>query len=241
MKNVFKDRGDGTTEMSGFASDPNVVILIDTEDVARLEDFGATWQYHKDRGYCLSTKGGRTLMLHSFIMGTPKGKHTDHIGGTGTVHDNRKSNLRIVSAAQNQYNRYDRATVVFEQNKMGWRFKLAGRYGKGYATEADARRACNQVGKALYGDLWEDYEVEPGEITRYVVPASYGIFYLANLPKHHKNPWRLTRYQRGQKCMGHFATREDAERAREEIISTGSAKKVKKNGFCYCYFGLTLI
>ena len=43
------------------------------------------------------------LMMHKFIMNTPKGMHTDHLNHDGL--DNRKKNLRICTASQNSQNK----------------------------------------------------------------------------------------------------------------------------------------
>lgn len=74
----------------------NQVALIDAEDLAKVS--GKMWCY--DKGYAVN----RTLKtsMHQLIMNTPKGMHTDHVDGNGL--DNRKCNLRICTAAQNQWN-----------------------------------------------------------------------------------------------------------------------------------------
>ncbi len=44
----------------------------------------------------------RTVSLHRLLMGEPKGMQVDHINGNTL--DNRRSNLRVVTASENQKN-----------------------------------------------------------------------------------------------------------------------------------------
>ena len=239
MRNVMKDRGDGTTEMSGFKSDPNVVTLIDTEDVQRLKELGVSWFYNRKRGYVQTSKKGITLELHRFINNTPPGKHTDHIvGGPEGRLDNRKSNLRTVTPAQNQKNRITGNDILFKGTlRRGWWFSLGGKRFKNYETQEDAIRACNTVGKALYGKVWKELDVEEGDINFVSeLPRSYNIIYIKS-PRHHINPWRVVSYLRGTDNLGHYATREDAERAIAMHKATGEIKIDKKDRKVYCIFG----
>lgn len=73
-------------------------VIVDFEDYPNLKD--KTWYY--DGRYVVTTQRKpvrRTLSMHRFIMQTPLGKVTDHINGDRL--DNRRSNLRICSQADN--------------------------------------------------------------------------------------------------------------------------------------------
>lgn len=54
-------------------------------------------------GYVLAYSKGRPILMHRLITDTPKGLVTDH--KNRVKHDNRRSNLRICTSAQNAINR----------------------------------------------------------------------------------------------------------------------------------------
>ena len=56
----------------------------------------------------------KTIWMHRIIMNTPEGMDTDHINGIR--HDNRRSNLRVCTKAENMRNR-----KVQDNNKSGFR------------------------------------------------------------------------------------------------------------------------
>jgi len=79
----------------------NHIILVD-KDIYKLIK-NDTWFYGVGGSYIgKNLGGGKQILLHRFIMNTPKGLHTDHINGNHL--DNRRKNLRICTAAQNQFN-----------------------------------------------------------------------------------------------------------------------------------------
>ena len=53
--------------------------------------------------YVVGSHKGKTVSMHRLILEAPMGTHVDHINGNGR--DNRKTNLRLVTAAQNSRNR----------------------------------------------------------------------------------------------------------------------------------------
>ena len=92
--NTFVVVNDDITKM--YDLDGNFT-LIDTEDIDKVSKY--YWRKQKS-GYWLS-KGNITL--HRFIMSCPKGLNVDHIHHNKD--DHRKSELRICTAQENQFNK----------------------------------------------------------------------------------------------------------------------------------------
>lgn len=91
---------------------------IDLEDIEKVKPY--RWCLYKslssDTFYVQST--GRKYFcrvpLHRFITNCPKGKEVDHINHNGL--DNRKSNLKVCTRAENMLNK-----VMYKNNKSGYR------------------------------------------------------------------------------------------------------------------------
>jgi hypothetical protein len=75
-------------------------ILVDNEDVLVLNSFN--WNT-KVKGYVSCKIKGKTVYLHRLLMNPDEGMVIDHINGIKT--DNRKENLRICTAIENNRNR----------------------------------------------------------------------------------------------------------------------------------------
>lgn len=84
--------------------------LVDDEDYEFLSQF--QW-YKGQRGYAIAR-----VTMHRLVRKTPKDKLTDHINGNKL--DNRKSNLRICSAAQNLTNRPPDKTNISGFKGVSW-------------------------------------------------------------------------------------------------------------------------
>lgn len=115
-------------------------------------------------GYLATKPNGRkdkSVLLHRFIMQPPGGKEIDHINGNKL--DNRRSNLRICSRADNSHN----IGPHLSRNKSGfkgvskrnnkWR---AGIYTKGrsfhlgyFHTAKEAAKVYDQKAQELWGEF----------------------------------------------------------------------------------------
>lgn len=90
---------------------------FDLEDYDKIKNY--TWRYDK-QGYVVTTIKKRPVALHRYIMGvTDRYLYVDHIVHLPRAepkYDNRKSNLRIVTPAQNSMN-----THVNKNSKSGYK------------------------------------------------------------------------------------------------------------------------
>lgn len=141
------------------------LAILDDEDWMRF----STWKWfaHVSYGKPYATrqawdrKKPATVFLHHAILGYPLyGKQVDHINGNSL--DNRRSNLRIVSACQNQWNRGLNKNntsgykgVCFDKRKgrwmarirKDWKYYFLGYFG----TAAEAGAAYVTAQKIYHG------------------------------------------------------------------------------------------
>lgn len=85
----------------------DVSFKIDLDDLERCSKIHWGLNPFKSKtynGFYCSTSdlGEGRVLLHRFIMNTPKGMYTDHT--EGDIYDNRKSKLRICTPSQNNQN-----------------------------------------------------------------------------------------------------------------------------------------
>lgn len=82
--------------------------VIDADDAAAIGEYNWSCVVSKGLAYAFRNAvqpggGKRVVYLHRAILCPPNGMQVDHINGDGL--DNRRSNLRAVSAAENQRNK----------------------------------------------------------------------------------------------------------------------------------------
>ncbi len=137
--------------------------IVDAEDYDRLSKYkwcavrtGQNW-YAKTLD-----QNGYRLILHRLITDAPKGLIVDHINHNGL--DNRKSNLRLCTHQQNNYNQrpYPGKTSRFKgvcldkrRNKFIARIQI---YGKRihlgcFHDEIEAAKAYDKKAKELFGEF----------------------------------------------------------------------------------------
>ena len=111
MKNQFSVIGN-TAYITAYNKGKEYTVMIDPEDLLAvyMHYKGKTLQLHgggreAERMYIGGGEGTSQRYLHRFIMGLHDAdpRHVDHINGNQL--DNRRSNLRVLSARQNMLNR----------------------------------------------------------------------------------------------------------------------------------------
>jgi len=124
--------------------------IVDPEDYERLSKHKWYVQRTKQMFYALRrAKGherakGQVVWMHRYILPTPEGMCTDHINNNGL--DNRKTNLRLATPAQNARNRRKMAV------------KTSSKY-KGVSYHAGQRKWCAAIrvnGQYKYFGLFQN-------------------------------------------------------------------------------------
>ena len=127
---------------------------------------------HPDGGIRVHVVGGKTyhstkqtvIGLHQMIMQTPKGMYTDHIDGNPL--NNRRSNLRVCSNADNCRNRginknnthgYKGVTYDGRRRHAPWTARIGFNFKRvyigNYATREEAARAYDKKATELHGEF----------------------------------------------------------------------------------------
>lgn len=135
--------------------------LVDS-DMAHLAN-RMWWRQKDERGYARITRDKRVTFMHHLVIGKEPGKEVSHLNGNAL--DNRRSNLALVTHAENLMNRNDGAhknnlscgvrcvTRVWRARGWRWRgtFVLDGlrRATKLYDTPEQARAALLRLRKSL--------------------------------------------------------------------------------------------
>lgn len=133
--------------------------IIDDEDAERVNQF--TW-FFGPQGYAArqGERDGdkRTLIhLHRVIMNAPATMQVDHINGDTL--DNRKSNLRLCTHAENVINRPGRPGeskykgVSLDKRRGRWYARHAKQHIGSFATEEEAAQAYDEFVKDKYGEF----------------------------------------------------------------------------------------
>lgn len=119
------------------------------------------WHYLKI-GYAARRTEEQYIYMHREIMSAPTGMEVDHINGDGL--DNRRSNLRVCTHAENMRNRKlakDNTSgyigVTWNKERSKWQSQI-GVSGKNinigcFPAIEDAARAYNEAAKKYFGEF----------------------------------------------------------------------------------------
>lgn len=137
------------------------VTIVDDEDYSSL----AQWKWcYSSNGYAerSSPRPKKILYMHRVITNTPKGMQTDHINGDRL--DNRRSNLRVCSSAENRCNTGKMSTnksgykgVIWDKKSEKWMSRICFRgkqiYLGLFVDVIQAAEACDAAVKKLHGEF----------------------------------------------------------------------------------------
>jgi hypothetical protein len=138
------------------------VAIVDDEDFERIS--ALKWCYSSSNGYAVSSRkiNGKKVLLHRFLLNAPGEKVTDHINRNRL--DNRRSNLRLCTRAENNCNMGIRSHnkgmykgVYWMPNRSKWQVTI--RHNKKpmflglFDNPHDAARMYNFWAKDLFGDF----------------------------------------------------------------------------------------
>ncbi len=135
-------------------------IYYDEKDKSIFEKY--TWQIEKrNKGkeyLAFKDENNKKVYFHRLIIKARIGQFVDHINGNGL--DNRRINLRIVTNAQNNYNRrpkynFKRVFYLKRINKYmaSIMFKRKTIYLGVFIRPEDAAKAYNKKAKELFGEF----------------------------------------------------------------------------------------
>lgn len=101
-----------TKELVLIPLSQGLYAAIDREDYDLVSK--RKWFAHLSRKvyYAESKEKGKTIKMHRLIMNAPPGMEVDHLNRDGL--DNRKANLRVVTATENKQNK-----GIYNNNKSG--------------------------------------------------------------------------------------------------------------------------
>ena len=127
-------------------------MLIDTEDIGKIKE-GRITRGGLDRRVSIYIHG-KCIGLSRFLMNPPPEMFVDHIKQNQS--DNRKSNLRICTRQQNQFNRRVRG-INYRKERKKWSaeiFKSGKHYQLGeFENKDDALEARIKAERELFGEF----------------------------------------------------------------------------------------
>jgi len=169
--------------MAAILLNNGMQALVDDKDFESLNKY--KWTYHRDkrkhtgyvvRGVQLRDGSKRTIKIHRAILGLNYGdkRQGDHIDGNGL--DNRRTNLRIVTSKQNQWNMripknntsgYKGVTYHAESGKWRARISFGNKQSESlglFTSKENAALAWNKAALKYRGEYARLNRVERGAL-----------------------------------------------------------------------------
>ena len=154
--------------MVGYTGNTNKQFIFDKEDYDRIKKYH--W-YEEYDGYIRASNKDR-IHLSRLIMNAPKDMYVDHINHN--LKDNRKSNLRIVTASQNAMNRTLGSNntsgvtgVVWVKNEQKWKAEIRVNgevhYLGSYDKFEDAESNRKEAEEEFFGEYSYDNSMKIGD------------------------------------------------------------------------------
>jgi len=154
-----------------------VELLVDEQDLERVAMHKWFALSKRGRAFSIQANGEKHLILSRLILDAPKGLQVDHINGN--IFDNRRSNLRIVSNQQNQWNSRKRKRTSSKYKGVCLN-KAAGKWVSAiykdrkyfylgfFVSEDEAALAYNKAAKEMFGEYASLNEVtdEKAQVSR---------------------------------------------------------------------------
>lgn len=146
-------------------------FYVDLDDFWKVRDI--CW-YVGTGGYIYGQQNGKYYKLHRFIMNCPDDVYIDHINGSDTLYDNRKSNLRIATPSQNSINHKKTSrnksgiVGVYQQHgSQKWIAQISKENKKYYLgtfdTFEDAVKVRKEAELKYFGEFAPDYSRREGQ------------------------------------------------------------------------------
>lgn len=134
----------------------NSKCLVDNEDLEKLSKY--SWYKHSE-GYAVTNINKKYTLMHRFLLNAKRNEVVDHINGNKL--DNRKSNLRLASPAQNMMNSRGRNKfkgVSKTQSKTSpWRATIKINQKSihigAFKTELEAAYAYDSKAREIFGQF----------------------------------------------------------------------------------------
>ena len=156
-----------------------------------------TWHL-SDTGYAVrrNKSEGGTVRLHRLVVDAPEGMVVDHLNGDKL--DNRLTNLRVCTQAENTRNRKDTKGIAFDKSRNKWVVRHRSKFYGRYDTEQEASRAYQKAKSGV--------EYKKTRRKRYMLPV--GVYFYKN----YKKPYVARPQINGKRhFLGYFATAEEAK------------------------------